>query len=261
MKDVDSPPVVRDLEQEPVRSGSNSSSLLNARTFTIIILVLSLMLVLGEAWRRKVVEESDRKEAVVHCQEILVWLKISAGDSSGTYPFEVRDPATHDFERDAETSNDVFRELYRMGIGGESGNDERIFGCARSPFHPDGKLGAAPGFAEALRKGENHWAMTRHLIDFSTVYYPLIFENPAEAGMPPRWNTDVAGRAKPGRCWPDRKVVVGFNDGSVQWMQLEDGPGLRKLDRVSDGTFIGKRDLFPPANDVGEPNRILQVDQ
>jgi len=249
-----------ELEQAPVRSGSDSLSPLNARTFTLVILALSLMLVLGEAWRRRMVEASEKKDAVENCRKIVLWLRMSAPDLSGSYPYKIKDEppkllgvgkkgpsfASHD----AQNSNEVFRELFKIDIY-KPLNDELKFGCPRSPFHPDGNAGTAPLFREALQKGENHWAMSKDLFDSASGAFALIFENPADASMPPRWDTDVAGQAKPGRCWTDRTVCVGFNDGTVRWIPLEPGLGLRKL----------KEDVFSSGYSSSAVTGILQVDE
>jgi len=227
-------------EPEPIREEARGSSLLNARTLTIIIIVFALLLVLGEAWRRKMVEASERKEAVENCHWIIVSLRLFSSDNSGCYPSGIEVEHT-------VTSNDVFRELFKLGAC----KDELIFGCPRSPFHPDGNVGAAPLFKEALQGGENHWAMAQNLTDSSPGDLPLVFENPADESMPLRWNTDAAGRAKRGRCWSDRTVLVGFNNDTVRWIPLEPGSGWREL----------KEKVFPPEIYPGQPMRIFQVDE
>jgi len=122
-----------------------------------------------------------------------------------------------------KTVNEAFRELIKSG----ECNDERIFGCPQSPFVPDGNIGHAPDWSEAVKKGENHWVMVAGLVDHDSSAFPLIFENPVDTSLPPRWNADAAGQKKPGRCWRDGKVVVGFVDGTVMVMPLEAKEGTR----------------------------------
>src|SRR5207253_1916843 len=92
---------------------------------------------------------------------------------------------------------------------------EIIFGSPKSVFVPDGKIGVKPGFADALKASENHWAFTKGLDDSSPGNIPLVFENPSDASWPPKWDPDSAATKKPGRTWNGGKVIIGYNDSSV----------------------------------------------
>jgi len=265
-------------EEEPIPHEARGSSLLNARTLTIVIVVFALLLVLGEAARRKGWATGERKEAMDHCRQIIIGLRLYSPDNSGMYPDWIYFVDEQTISRKTGggkgpirasnkpvSSNEVFRDLFRAGIY-TTVKDELIFGCPRSPFHPDGHVGADPDWKEALQSGENHWAMMSDMTDSSPSEFPLVFENPADDSMPPRWNTDAAGQAKPGRCWPDRTVLIGFNDGSVRWMPLEAGHGLRKLEMMERSTGSGhmtiKGEVFPGAILLsGGLTHILQVEE
>lgn len=136
---------------------------------------------------------------------ILISLKSYAGDHDGTYP-------------EGATSNDAFREIFKAGML----DDERPFTTASSPYVPDNNIGIAPDFKEALKPGENHWAMTKGLSDESSGNAPLVFENPAVASWPPYWDASVNGASKPGRAWRTGKIIIGRNDGSVNGEALAD---------------------------------------
>jgi len=226
----------------------------------VILLVLIMLLVWAEAAHQRAELAADRAQAVRNCHDIIVGLRLFSPDNQGIYPYWIYDEPRKIIRTDDRwgpiyashepvTSNDVFRELFKCGACERK--DEVIFGCPRSPFHPDGDVGTAPLFKEALKDGENHWAMTGNLTDSSPADFPLIFENPADASATPRWDSDAAGLRKPGRCWADRTVVVGFNDGSVRSMKLEPGTGLRKLEG----------DAFPVNVDGWGIPPILQVEQ
>jgi hypothetical protein len=127
-----------------------------------------------------------------------------------------------------------------MFIHGAADN-ELIFGCPNSLFVPDGNIGKPPDYLEALKPGENHWAMTKGLNDSAGGEYPLVYENPSEASWPPKWNADVAGQPRPGRCWANGTVIVGMNDSSVTMQKLES----KKGDHVGLQPLPGNKPVFP----------------
>ncbi len=155
-------------------------------------------------------------KAINNCKQIITTLKLYAADNNGNYP---------DFALpNARTSNEVFRELFKSGVA----DSEAIFGCPNSSDGiPDGNIGRAPDFAEALKPHENHWAMTKGVTDSDSGNIPLVYESPADATWPPKWNPDLAGTSAPGRTWIGGKVVIGFEDGSVLAKSLESSKGQR----------------------------------
>ncbi|MEI6535563.1 MAG: hypothetical protein WCN98_09510 [Verrucomicrobiaceae bacterium] len=163
-----------------------------------------------------------------NCKQIITTLKLYSADCNGNYP-------EYDLPN-ARTSNDVFRLLFKAGVA----DSETIFGCPLSgDGNYDGNIGDAPDYPEALKAGENHWAMTKGLTDSTSGKIPVVFESPADATWPPKWNADAAGTTKKGCAWKNGKVVIGFNDGSVEALPLEstkgDHVGLRPR---ADGTPI-----------------------
>jgi len=151
--------------------------------------------------------------SISNCKQIVLAMKIYASDHDGHYP-DLTLP-------NGDNSNEVFRVLFKEGWF----SDEYIFCSPKSPFIPDNNIGTAPDFSEALKAGENHWAMTKGLNDASPARMPLVFENPSEATWPPKWNACLTGKAKPGRTWSEGRVIIGFKDGSVQAMKLESAKG------------------------------------
>ncbi len=169
-------------------------------------------------------------------RQIVGLLLTYAADHDGHYPDHGRDTA-------GLTSNEAFRELVKEGLV----QDETIFGCELSRFKPDGNLGQAPGFDEALTAGENHWMMVSGLGDRSPGHYPLVLENAADASWPPRWLATASWFSRKisailgepparGRAWADGTIIIAFNDAVVQTV---------KLDPKSDGLHLPASVLTP----------------
>ncbi|OAI56997.1 hypothetical protein AYO49_00315 [Verrucomicrobiaceae bacterium SCGC AG-212-N21] len=154
-------------------------------------------------------------KSIANCRQIIIAMRLYAADHAGAYP-DSKVPSAID-------SNVVFRELIKSGAL----EDEKIFGCGASRYTPDGLIGAAPEYADAVTPGENHWAMTKGLDDSSPGGIPLVFENPADATWSPTWNPDMAGRNVKGRTWSGGKVIIGTNDTSVELMKLTSPKGTR----------------------------------
>jgi hypothetical protein len=184
----------------------------------------------------QVSEKARMMQGYGNARQIIITLKNYAADHGGRYP-------------EGKTSNDVFRELFKAGLL----EDERPFTVAYSPYEGDNNIGEKPDFEEALKPGENHWAMTRGLTDKSVGESPLIFENPVEPTWPPRWNADAAGQKQPGRAWKNGWILVGRNDGSVSHELLESMKGAAVgLKRGSDG-----KNLFEA---IG-PHEVIDIDR
>lgn len=159
----------------------------------------------------KIQEKGNQTKAINNARQIIIGLKLYAADNNGKYPDKLKNGSS------ASDSNTAFRELF---INGALEN-ESIFGCPASPYVPDGNIGTAPDYREALKPGENHWAMTGGLNDSSSGAIPVVYENTSSgAAWPPTWNTAIPGRRSPGRTWSGGKVIIGFNDGSVELVRL-----------------------------------------
>lgn len=177
-----------------------------------------------------------------NCQQILTALKIYAVEHGGKFPDA--DPSG------PTTANQAFRVLIREGVL----DDERVFGAFSGMYHPDYNIGDAPEFNEALEPGENHWAMTKGATNKSPALMPLVFENAVSNGWPPRWNVDAARKIVPGRAWKGGKILVGFNDSSVQLINLESSKGTR----VGPKKDANGKDVFTRAADSME---ILDIEK
>ncbi|MDZ4286762.1 MAG: DUF4190 domain-containing protein [Prosthecobacter sp.] len=163
--------------------------------------------------------QANQMKAATNCRQIQGMLLAYAADHNGQYPDSVTNPATGSVPL---TSNDVFRVLFQEGLTQE----EKIFGSPSSKFVPDGNIGVAPNYEEALKPGENHWAMTAGLTSDSPGLMPVVFENPAEASWPPRWDASAGGRPKRGRAWAGGKIVICRNDASVETVKLTASTGV-----------------------------------
>lgn len=216
-------------------------------TLPQIVIVVFVIAILASALVptfNKVAPKANQAAAAGNCRQIITALRLYADDHNGKYP------DAHGAER--QTSNQVFRFLFREGYL-EDGRAEGIFGAKVSPFVPDNIVGDAPNYPKALEAGENHWAMTKGLKDTSNPLTPLVFENPAHADWPPTWNADSAGKKERGRTWPGGRIVVGFNDTSVQVIKLESAKGASLgVAKGADG-----RDIFTRA---AESMEILDVE-
>lgn len=148
-----------------------------------------------------------------NCRQIIEALRAYARQHDGKYPDsnEVK-PAN---------SNQAFRLLILSGVV----QDETIFSGVVSRYTADNLVGAPPDFVEILESGENHWAMTKGVTDKSPPKMPLVFENAVSNTWPPKWNASAAHTKEPGRSWEGGKIIVGFNDGSVEVIQLESAKG------------------------------------
>jgi hypothetical protein len=160
----------------------------------------------------RISERGNITSTISFAKQVITYLRLYASDHDGKFP----DSAVPL----ARTSNDAFRVMF---IKGQADN-EIIFGSHDGPFHPDGNIGHPPDYLEAVKAGENHWALTKGITD-SMQNAPLIFENPSEATWPPKWNASLAGQAKPGRTWRNGLIVVGTTDSSVQLLPCENATG------------------------------------
>ena len=176
----------------------------------------------------KISEKGPQTKAISNCRQIITAMRIYAADHNGNYP----DSAA----LKAMSSNEAFRELFTDGVL----INEMIFGClSSSDGNPDGKIGDASDFAEALRPGENHWALTKGLTDSSEESIPFVFEAPAVATWPPRWLFRRSESKDLGRTWPRGKIVIGTNNSSVALLPTEKKEGgFAELAPSPDGTQL-----------------------
>jgi hypothetical protein len=231
----------------------NSDGALGGRGLAIAGLVIGYMLLaingvailasLAVPTYNRITSQANQMKAAANCRQIQGLLLSYAADNNGLYPDSVTNPVTGQVPG---TSNEAFRALFQEGLTQE----EKIFGAPASRYNPDNNIGTAPVFAQALTPGENHWAMTQGLQNSSSSQTPLVFEAPAEASWPPKWDADAGGRPMRGRAWPGGKIVIGRNDGSVETMRLESTKGLSTVRPASDGTPV-----FP--TDGGE--KVLDI--
>ncbi len=110
-----------------------------------------------------------------------------------------------------KSSNEVFRNLVVDDIL----SDERIFGAKENRYQPDGKIGIAPAFAEAIGPSENHWMMMAGLKPRSPGIMPFVFENSLSPQWPLTWSGSKFNEPLRGRAWKNGKIIVGRLDNSV----------------------------------------------
>lgn len=149
---------------------------------------------------------------VNNCRQIITALRIYSSDHGGSYMDNAK---VGEDIKVPKSSNEDFRILFTEGVL----DNEAIFGCPYSPYVPDGKIGTAPKFEDALRAGENHWMETYGLSDSASGSIPLIYENASVVEWNPKWNANIKRRAAPGRTW-SKGIIIGMNDSSVSLQPL-----------------------------------------
>ena len=223
---------------------TQSKRLENGFTLIELLVVITIIAILASAAvpTFNIVQDRANQGATAgNARQIIAALKLYAGDNNGSYP-------DGDKKEQPSTSNDAFRLLIKGGVL----DDERVFGAKNSKYNPDNNVGDAPEYTEALEASENHWAMTKNLTDSSPALMPIVFENPVSTGWPPMWNADAAGKKEKGRAWRGGKIIVGFNDSSVQPIPLE----------AAKGASVGPKDLGGGKNyftQYGEEGEILDI--
>lgn len=220
------------------------------RAMVIVGLVMGALVLAGLAASLVVpsycviTHQSNQMKAASNCRQIIGLLLAYAAENNGKYPDSVPNPITGMM---TVTSNDVFRALFQEGLTLE----EKIFSSPSSKFVPDGHVGNAPHYEEALKPGENHWAMTAGLTSASPSQMPLVFENPANPAWPPRWDADAGCKPVRGRAWRGGKILVGRNDASVVTLKLDGTTGILPVAASPDGTNVFSQD--------GKTHRVLDI--
>lgn len=172
---------------------------------------------------------SHQVKASSNARQIIGLMMSYASDYEGHYPDHGKEPSKL-------TANAALRSLVQE----ELIHDETIFGSQESRFKPDGNLGQAPDYAQALEPGENHWMMVANQKNTSPTHYPILMENAADVSWPPKWlppawflsrkYAEWTGPPPPrGRSWGNGTIIVGFNDASVQTVKLERKDGRMHL--------------------------------
>jgi hypothetical protein len=235
------------ISRTPARVGGYRSATYGLRLGYSACLILPIVFAFVIGGGARISKRGDQVKAISNCRQIITAMRIYASDNTGSFPGS-QSPAEF---LNAKSSNDFFREFFKAGVL----NNEQIFGCPHSPFNPDGNIGTAPNYEEAVKPGENHWALTKDQTDSSSGSMPIVYENPAQATWPPKWqNPKYSKPDKPeaGRAWSNSTVVIGTNDSSVTLMKLED----------SDEPLVGLKPL-PDGEQVfgvyGEIPKILNV--
>lgn len=190
-----------------------------------------------------VAKQANQALTTNNARRIIAAMKLYAADHNGSYP----DSAIPD----ARSSNEIFRLLIKGGMI----SDERIFGAKVSPFVPDNDIGEPPQYNKALEAGENHWAMVKGLSDSSRALSLVVLENPLTVS-PLHWSNSplhLTGKPIKGRAWRNGKIIVGFNDTSVQAMKLVPDPSNpSRLMLTTNPDWFPSSPSNPPVLDVLE---------
>jgi prepilin-type N-terminal cleavage/methylation domain-containing protein len=213
----------------------------------VVITIIAILASLAVPTFGVIQDMANQTSTSNNCRQIIMAMKIFAQENNSIYPDSYNNPNTGG---QAVTANDAFRVLLQEEVI----QDERIFGAKASMYQPDGNIGTAPGYDQALQAGENHWAMTQGQTTSSNGIMPLVFENPLAPSWPPNWNCDAAGQLKPGRTWRGGKVIIGRNDNSVNVEQLASKRG----GSVGPKAMAGGYDIFTMASQ-NQPQQVLNI--
>ncbi|MEQ1749724.1 MAG: type II secretion system protein [Prosthecobacter sp.] len=213
----------------------------------VVITIIAILASLAVPTFGVIQDMANQTSTSNNCRQIIMAMKIFAQENNSIYPDSYQNPNTGG---QAVTANDAFRVLLQEEVI----QDERIFGAKASMYIPDGNIGTAPGYDQALQAGENHWAMTQGQTTSSNGIMPLVYENPLAPSWPPNWNCDAAGQLKPGRTWRGGKVIIGRNDNSVGVEQLASKRG----GSVGPKAMAGGYDIFTMASQ-NQPQQVLNI--
>jgi prepilin-type N-terminal cleavage/methylation domain-containing protein len=213
----------------------------------VVITIIAILASLAVPTFNVIQDMANQTSTSNNCRQIIMAMKIFAQENNSIYPDSYNNPQTGG---QAVTANDAFRVL----IQEEVIQDERIFGAKASAYLPDGNVGTAPSYDQALQAGENHWALTQGQTTSSSGIMPLVFENPLAPSWPPNWNCDAAGQLKPGRTWRGGKIIIGRNDNSVNVEQLASKRGPS----VGPKAMAGGYDIFTMASQ-NQPQQVLNI--
>jgi prepilin-type N-terminal cleavage/methylation domain-containing protein len=184
----------------------------------VVITIIAILASLAVPTFGRIQERGNITKGISNARQIITALRIYAADHGGNYP----DVALDDEEEAGNDANTVFRTLFTEQIL----DAETIFGCPVSSLgNPDGDIGSAPNYENALQTKENHWMMTGGASDSASGSLPLVYENAVSADWNPTWNAKAAGTTAEGRAWSGGKIIMGQNDSSVALQQLEDKNG------------------------------------
>jgi len=164
---------------------------------------------------------AHQSKAASHAREIINAQHLYASDHDGHYSDDGLDLTK-------ATANAAFRRLFQEALI----EQERIFSYYDSQFMPNGDIGKAPDYKQALTAGENHWMMVAGMTQESPSHYPLVIENSLDAIWPPTWTTprrlpvfapEILGLTRMrGQVLSVGTTAIGFNDSSVQTVKLEE---------------------------------------
>jgi prepilin-type N-terminal cleavage/methylation domain-containing protein len=157
------------------------------------------------------------RQAATQAKVIHGWLVTYATDHGGNFP-------------EGDNANMAYRELFKINAGA----DEKQFAISGDAYHkaaggePDGDLGRAPEYAQALETGENAFAYVSGLSSSDTARLPLIANGfTAQPGVWGKNKTDKGGvfQGKYGVVCRvgGSSVAHDLNDG--EWMVKEKSNG------------------------------------
>lgn len=211
----------------------------------VVITIIAILASLAVPTFSKIQERGNITKGISNARQIITSLRIYSSDNGGNYPDNDKD----DMPQDANTA---FRVLFKQGAI----DNEMIFGCPVSRYVPDGNIGNDEQKTEAVKPGENHWAMTKGLSDSASGSIPIVFENATEGTWDPTWDNDKKGTNARGRAWSNG-IIIGMNDSSVAIQKLASTKGKAKLKDLGEGkTLFSQHD-----SGDGETFTVLDIQE
>ena len=212
----------------------------------VVITIIAILASLAVPTFSKIQEKGNQTKGISNCRQIITAMRIFASDNNGNFPGS----STSNGGTPASDANTAFQELFTGGVL----NNENIFGCPNSiDGNPDGKIGAAPQYSEALKQNENHWALTLDQTDSSSGSIPLVYEAPKTASWDPTWDVSASAGNKAGRAWSGAKIIIGSCDSSVALLKLEQGGKLAGNQNATGAKLAADENLFAQNKGDTEP--------
>ncbi len=105
----------------------------------VVITIIAILASLALPAFNGISERGNITKGINNAKQIILTLKVWASDNNGSYPDTIAGKAVAD-------ANTAFRQLFIDGVL----SDEKIFGCPSSPYNPDGNIGTAPKYTDAV---------------------------------------------------------------------------------------------------------------
>ena len=189
----------------------------------LVVLGCALLVGLAGVGYRKFQEAQETacvSVTIDHLAAIDRMLWAYAQEHNGRYP------ETDASGRPFTNSNEFFRAL----LASSKENNEEILTVPGGPTHADGQLGEPPGFSEAAKPGECHWAVAKG-VKLGDGFDPLVWENSLGGGWNPTWDPTL-DRDEPGSTSSRARIFILSSDLSIRSYKLAEMEKPSRLEKL-----------------------------